>query len=150
VLYDNLVNNFTSEEVLSVTAHEIGHWNYRHILKNIIIGSAAGLLAFFVLGLLFSRSHMAGDFRAVLVIILLVFLISFIMMPAQNAVSRYFERQADRRAIELTGDPDTQVSLMVRLANSNLSNVNPNRFIKYFVYSHPPVMERIETARKNP
>lgn len=148
VLYDNLIDNFTTGEVLSVAAHEIGHWSYRHILKNIIISSAAGLLAFFMLGLIFSRSHLAGDFRAVMVIILLMFLISFIMMPARNAVSRYFERQADRRTIELTGDPDTQVSLMVRLANSNLSNVSPNRFIEYFVYSHPPVMERIENARK--
>ena len=44
-------------------------------------------------------------------------------------------------------NPDVQIKLMVRLAESNLSNVSPNQYMKYFLYSHPPIMERIEAAR---
>jgi STE24 endopeptidase len=69
-------------------------------------------------------------------------------MPFQNMVSRYFEKQTDRIALEFTRGYNTQVSLMVRLAESNLSNVDPHPVIKYILYSHPPIMERIISAEE--
>ena len=147
VVFDNLINNFSDQEALSVVAHEIGHWYNRHIFKNIIIGAVSGTLGLFLLHLIFSRSGMLGDFRSILVIILLISVVSFLMMPASNAVSRFFERQADSFAVQATGNPDAQINLMVKLGQSNLSSVSPAGYIRFFLYSHPPIMERIETAK---
>jgi STE24 endopeptidase len=61
-------------------------------------------------------------------------------------ISRYFEKQTDEIALEITKGYDTQVTLMTRLAGSNLSNVDPHPVIKYILYSHPPIMERIRYA----
>ena len=66
-------------------------------------------------------------------------------MPLQNFVSRYFEGQADKTAVGLTADPQTQVLMLEKLARSNLANVKPNNIVKYLIYSHPPIMERINS-----
>ncbi len=147
VVYDNLVDNFTDEEALSVIAHEMGHWHHGHVFKNIIMGIVSGTIGLFLINLIFNRSGMIGDFRSIFIIILFISLISFLFLPAQNAISRSFERQADNFALQATKNPEAQVELMVRLASSNLSNVKPANYIKYFLYSHPPIMERIETAK---
>ncbi len=147
VVFDNLINNFSREEALNVIAHEIGHWYHWHIFKSIIIGAISGTTGLFLINVIFTRSGMVGDFKSILVLILLISVILFLLLPLQNAVSRNFERQADNFAMQATENPDAQIRLMVRLAESNLSNVSPNRYIKYFLYSHPPIMERIESAK---
>ena len=67
-------------------------------------------------------------------------------MPVQNAISRRFEVQADKKAQILTGDHQGQIDLAVELAKSNLSMVQPNKIIRTILYSHPPIMERINNA----
>ena len=148
VLYDNLLDNFSSEEILNVVAHEAGHWKYLHILKSIGMSAAGGFLGFFILRLIFSRAGLTGDFRAVFILIFITAAVTFLILPFQNMVSRYFEKQTDRIALEFTRGYDTQVSLMVRLAESNLSNVDPHPVIRYILYSHPPIMERIIYAEE--
>jgi len=147
VVFDNLINNFPSKETLNVIAHEIGHWYNWHIFKSIIIGIISGTAGLFLINAVFTYSNMVGDFKSILIIILLISIISFLSLPLQNAVSRTFERQADNFAMKATENPDAQIQLMLKLAESNLSNVSPHRYIKYFLYSHPPIMERIEAAK---
>ncbi|MES0341653.1 MAG: M48 family metalloprotease, partial [Candidatus Humimicrobiaceae bacterium] len=146
VLYDNLIDNFSSKEILNVVAHEAGHWKYSHVLKSIGMSIIGGFLGFFLLGLIFSRTGLKGDIRAVFILILITALVSFLILPFQNMVSRYFEKQTDEIALEITKGYDTQIILMTRLAESNLSNVDPHPVIKYILYSHPPIMERIRYA----
>ena len=146
VLYDNLINNFSNEEILNVIAHEAGHWKYSHVLKSIGMSIVGGFLGFFLLALLFSRAGLKGDIRAVFILILIISLVTFLILPFQNMVSRYFEKQTDETALEITNGYDAQIALMVRLAESNLSNVEPHPVIKYILYSHPPIMERIGYA----
>lgn len=147
VVFDNLINNFSRKETLNVIAHEIGHWYYWHILKSIIIGIISGTAGLFLINAVFTYSNMVGDFKSILVIILLISIISFLSLPLQNAVSRTFERQADNFTMQATENPDAQIQLMLKLAEFNLSNVSPHWYIKYFLYSHPPIMERIEAAK---
>jgi len=147
VVFDNLINNFSRKETLSVIAHEIGHWYNWHIFKSIIIGIISGTAGLFLINAVFTYSNMVGDFKSILIIILLISIISFLSLPLQNAVSRTFERQADNFAMKATENPDAQIQLMLKLAESNLSNVSPHWYIKYFLYSHPPIMERIEAAK---
>jgi len=146
VVFDNLINNFSREETLNVIAHEIGHWYNWHILKSMMIGIISGTVGLFLINAVFAYSSMVGDFKSILVIILLISIISFLSLPVQNAVSRAFERQADNFAIQATENPDAQIQLMLKLAESNLSDVSPHWYIKYLLYSHPPIMERIEAA----
>ena len=147
VVFDNIINNFSRKEALNVIAHEIGHWHYWHIVKSIIIGIISGTAGLFLINAVFTYSNMVGDFKSILVIILLISIISFLSLPLQNAVSRTFERQADNFTMQATENPDAQIQLMLKLAESNLSNVSPHWYIKYFLYSHPPIMERIEAAK---
>ncbi len=147
VVFDNLINNFSRKETLNVIAHEIGHWYNWHIFKSIIIGIISGTAGLFLINAVFTYFNMVGDFKSILVIILLISIISFLSLPLQNAVSRTFERQADNFTMQATENPDAQIQLMLKLAEFNLSNVSPHWYIKYFLYSHPPIMERIEAAK---
>src|SRR4030042_5847735 len=145
VIYDNLLNQYTKKEVLSVIAHEVGHWKYKHIIKNIAMGAAGIIILFYILNLLKSGLQFNSSVKLVLILFILFGLMSYITMPLQNFVSRYFERQADKTSVELTEDPQTQVFMLEKLARSNLANVKPNNILKYFIYSHPPIMERINS-----
>lgn len=73
--------------------------------------------------------------------------ISFVAMPVENGVSRHFERQADREAIRLTGDPEAHITLFKNLAYANLSEVEPHPYVKFLLYSHPPLIERIRAVK---
>jgi STE24 endopeptidase len=148
VLYDNLIDDFSREEVLNVIAHEAGHWKSSHVLKSIGMSIAGVFLGFFMLGFIISRAGFTGDIRTVFILIFITVIITFLMLPFQNMISRYFEKQTDEITLELTGGYETQISLMVRLAESNLSDVDPHPVVKYILYSHPPVMERISYAEK--
>ena len=148
VIFDNLLNKFTDKETVAVISHEIGHWHYKHTIKDSIMSSALGIIAIFLLQILLKKAGLVGDFKAIILIILLIFTFSFIVLPVQNAISRFFERQADGFSLKLTRDPETQISLIVKLANSNLSNVYPHPLIKILLYSHPSAIERIKQAEQ--
>jgi len=148
VLYDNLLNNFSDKEALNVIAHEAAHWKYSHIAKGMAVAAAAVFAGFLGMKFLFSKAAITGNLKSIFIIILLVSLFSFITGPIQNIISRHFERQADEMALRITGEYEAQISLMSSLAESNLSNVKPHPIIKFMLYSHPSIMERIETAEK--
>jgi STE24 endopeptidase len=73
--------------------------------------------------------------------------LSVVMVPAAYAMSRAFERSADRFALELTSNPGAFVSAMRRLAAQNLAEDRPSRVVQWLFYSHPPVAERIAAAQ---
>lgn len=146
VIYDTLLESFTSEEVLAVIAHEMGHWRRHHLWQGIMIGAAGSFLALYVLKLLLQKMGLQADFRALPVALLFLAMLSMAAAPVQNALSRSREREADRCAFVLTGDPAPPVSLYQKLALVNLSVVQPHPLLKVALYTHPPLMERIEAA----
>lgn len=146
VIFDNLLNEFSNEETLAVIAHEMGHWKHSHILKGIALGAAGMFLGFFLLQKLLNGAESMASIRTLILAMLFFSLFSFVSLPIQNALSRSFERQADVEAIHLTGDPDTVVTLEQKLARANLAEVNPHPFVKFVLYTHPPVLERIALA----
>lgn len=154
VLYDNLVNDFSREEVASVLAHELAHWKRSHLVKGIAAGSLAAA-AFFHISAVLLRSMVetpplflesVRDPAGIVVLVLVVTLGSFLVIPARNYLSRGFEREADRLALELTENTEAQAHVMEQLSRRNLSNLNPHPFIVWFFYSHPPAAERIRFA----
>ena len=70
--------------------------------------------------------------------------IRFFLSPVGAAVTRKYEREADRMAFELTGTSQPMISALKRLAKDNLSNLHPHPLYVWFYYSHPPLIERIE------
>ncbi len=148
VVYDTLLENFTSEEVLAVIAHEIGHWRHRHLWREIIISAAASFLALYALYLLLQRMGLHADFRALPAALLFFALLSQVAAPVQCAYSRSLEREADRTAFSLIGDAAPFVSLYRKLALSNLSVVQPHPLLKAALYTHPPLVERIDAAKR--
>ncbi|MCL5072745.1 MAG: M48 family metalloprotease, partial [Actinobacteria bacterium] len=141
------LNQYTKKEVLSIIAHEVGHWKNKHMIKNLVMEAAGIIILFFILYLLKSGLWLNNSVKLVLVLFVLSTLITYITMPLQNFVSRYFEVQADRTALELTADPQTQIVMLEKLARSNLASVKPNDIVKYLIFSHPPIMERINTTK---
>jgi len=76
--------------------------------------------------------------------------LSLIMFPAGplfHALSRKHEREADRFSLELTGDPESMISTLVKLSKDNLSNLYPHPLYAAFNYSHPPVLDRIRAIK---
>jgi STE24 endopeptidase len=156
VLGDNLLKKMSRQEIASIMAHEVGHYKYNHIWKFILIGTAQYLIVFFVTHeiLQWLVPAFPGGLRMNLAIfpiiaVLAGFFSTLFFGPLIHALSRHFERQADRYAVKNIPDRKAFVTAMAGLANRNLANAYPNRWIKFFYYSHPPVGERLETAEKN-
>lgn len=146
VIFDTLLEGFEREEVMTVIAHEMGHWRHSHIVKGIVISIFGAFLSLYILKYLLQVMGVGVGLQSIFIAVLLFAFISLVSMPVQNVLSRSFERQADRAAITLTDDPESFISLKQRLAYSNLGSVNPHPFIKSVMYSHPSTMERIKAA----
>jgi STE24 endopeptidase len=152
VLYDTLLERASADEVEVVLAHEIGHRMYHHIWKGVglsVVALFVGLgIAALVLRWGSARdliSHPA-DPAGLPLLALTLLVLSLVALPVQNAISRYFERQADRAALELTGNRTVHIKVEVDLARSNLADITPPRWAVLLFYTHPPVLERIAIA----
>ena len=154
VLYDTLLEAGSSAETRYVVAHELGHEVEDHVLKNLLLSSAGLLVGFGLLRFLVTRSDLlswagadaVADPRALPLLVVFATLAGLLLMPVQNAVSRSFERRADEIALELTQDPDTAIRVHRRLAFSNIADLDPPPLAVLFLYTHPPVRDRVEAA----
>jgi len=151
VLFDTLLENHTPDEILSVLAHEMGHWKLGHVWKQLMISSAVSLALFSGAYLVVNSAGFYSSFGFSSVTIYAgLFVLSifakpaaFLLSPIGAIVSRQFERQADDYAYAQIGSPDALISSLKELATHNLSNLHPDPFYAWFMYSHPPVVQRI-------
>ncbi|MGB8951589.1 MAG: M48 family metallopeptidase [Candidatus Aminicenantales bacterium] len=155
VLGDNLMNHMKIPEIESIIAHEVGHYKFQHIWKHICLGTLQQTIVFYLLNI--AMRSFFSDFQSStrenltlipILAILMGTISSFLFGPLGNAISRYFERQADTYALESIFDKKAFLTAMAGLANRNLSNAYPSKWIKWLYYSHPPIGERLETAEK--
>ena len=154
VLYDTLLESGGEDETLFVVAHELGHERENHVLKSLALSALGLFVGFGCLKLLAGWSALwswtgatgISDLRAVPLLLLFGVLAGFLLLPAQSAVSRAFERRADAIAFELTEQPEVAVRSFRRLAFANLADLRPPGFAVWLLFSHPPVSERIESA----
>ena len=153
VLSDTLLEQFNSEEIETVVAHELGHYKHRDILKQIALGSVVSLAGFFLASGMLSK--MAGAFGfdgvgdpAAMPLLFLVFsLMGLIWTPAQSAFSRCLERAADRFALEALRAPEVFISCMEKLGRVNLAETSPHPVYEWYFYDHPSIPRRIAMAR---
>ncbi len=152
LLADTLLANFTPDEIEGVLAHELAHQRYRHIVKFLLISAVGSWLAFtlttvvaqwWVRGL---RLHSLDDIAGFPMLMLWFSLLGFVGLPAQNALSRYFEWQADHFALATATRPAAFADALRRLAALNLADPNPPKWIVWLFYDPPPITERIQAA----
>jgi Zn-dependent protease with chaperone function len=154
VLGDTLINEFTPDEIEAVLAHELGHQVHRDIPFLIAFGTVSTLVGFYLASLAMNwavaRFGFAGvsDVAAFPALGLILGLYGFITGPIDNAISRWRERMADEYALSATGKHEAFASAFIRLANQNLGELDPERWVVFMFYSHPPLAERIAMARE--
>lgn len=152
VVYDTLLTGGGEAETLFVVAHELGHTKENHVLKNIALASLGLLVSFALLGWLGRNASLwewagaqgVGDLRALPLLAAFALTMGIVLLPAENTLSRSFERRADDWAISLTGDADTGVRAFRRLAFANIADLEPPTVAVWALFSHPPIPERIE------
>ncbi len=155
VLADNLMEQMTVQEIESIMAHEVGHYKYRQIWKNIFIGTVQQLATFYILHLvmiwifpLFLTSTERNLSYFPVFIILMGAISGFLFGPLSRFLSRYFERQADRYALAVIKHKKPFMTALAGLADRNLSNAYPQWWVKLLYYSHPPIGERLRIAEE--
>jgi STE24 endopeptidase len=152
VLGDTLLDEFSADEIETVLAHELGHHVHHDIPLGIAINSALTLLTFWAaslaLGWGVNALGLAGisDPAGLPLLALVGGVLSLIAMPLGNAYSRWRERLADRYALESTRKPGAFADAMTRLANQNLAEADPERWVVILLHSHPPIRERVAAA----
>lgn len=154
VLYDTLVRECDEGEVLSVVAHELGHWKADHILKGFLIEVIGVFTGLWLLLALVNHPGARELFGlpspgSLVLLVLLPFLISLagtLTAPVVSAVSRRFERQADMISLELTQDPESLIGLQKKLVRHAKSDLLRPRLLQVFYGSHPLPEQRIRMA----
>lgn len=152
IIADNLINDFSEDEIETVCAHEFAHHKLFHIWKIIFTFGAFSLVGFYALNFLMRKivatlgASARYDIKIFPMILLILFIFTIFIKPIQNAYSRMLERKADRFALDLTDNPAAFISLMRKISKMNLSDENPPKIIKYLLYDHPPISERIKMA----
>ena len=150
---DTMLAEYSDEEIEVVLAHELAHHVHGDIWKGIVFESGLILGGFYLASrALAALAPMFGlrgvaDIAGLPLLVLAAGAVSFVMVPVAHAMSRAFERSADRFALALTKNPAAFISAMKRLAAQNLAEEHPSKIVQVLFYSHPPVRERIAAAQ---
>ena len=155
VLFDTLIEKLDNDEILSVLAHEAGHWKKKHLLKMLAVTEVLALAVTFIAfkamqdDFLVKLFNIADStfFAKIIIFSFILAIVSFPFSPLFNWFSRRHEKEADRFSYKLTGNSEGMISSLVKLSKDNLSNLHPHPLYALFHYSHPPVLERIKQIR---
>jgi STE24 endopeptidase len=156
VLFDTLIKRHTLDELVSVLAHETGHYKKKHILKSILMSIITTGLLFFLLSLFINNEGLFSAFKMQNISIYAsLFFFAFLYAPINmvlsifsNILSRKHEYEADAYAVSTYGKPESMISGLKKLTADNLSNLTPHPLKVFLSYSHPPVLERIRAIRR--
>src|SRR6266516_3517626 len=153
VLGDTMLDRYTPDEIEVVLAHELGHHVHHDIWKLIISQSVLTLGSLYLLNLALhwavETQHFflsLSDVATMPYIFLLTAVFGLIVLPISNGLSRVIEFQADEYALQATKMVGAFKSAMIRLANQNLSDIEPSRLIEFLFHDHPPVGKRLKHA----
>jgi STE24 endopeptidase len=156
VLYDTLVEQASTPEILTVVAHELGHRRYRHVaLGTAVAMGGVSVVVLALWGFLSSAAVLdaldatgPGDARVAAFVLLVAPLLGIVGAPLHAALSRRWEYACDRFALEQTGDLDAFESAFGRLSEVNLPDPTPPRLAYLWLFAHPTVPERVAAARR--
>ena len=152
VLYDTLQEQLTTEEIVGVLAHEIGHYKHHHIILSSLEGFATNLLMFWLFSLFIGSSALAAaagcaepSFHVNLAVFSLIYTpLSLLLDLVTNVISRRHERQADAFA-RAHGYGPAEASALKKMSAKSLANLTPHPVVVFTEYSHPTLYERVKS-----
>lgn len=152
-LFDTLIERQSSAELVSVLAHEIGHYKKGHILKRVVLSIITTGLMFFILSFFINNGGLFSAFKmeetsiyASLVFFSFLYIpINLVLSVFTNAISRKHEYEADEFSVRTYKKPEAMILALKKLTVDNLINLTPHPLKVFLHYSHPPVLKRIET-----
>lgn len=155
VLYDTLMDQLTTDEIVGVLAHEIGHYKHHHIIKSILVSLLISLAVFYLFGLVIDSPDIAEaagcrepSFYVNLVIFSIIYTpLSELLGIIGNLSSRKNEREADQFAYE-HGVGRSESSALKKMSAKSLANLTPHPAVVFVEYSHPTLKERVEALEK--
>lgn len=155
VLWDTLIRKHTVDELVSVLAHEMGHYKRKHIQKHIAVSLFNTGLMFFIFSFFINNPGLFAAFSMENISIYAgLFFCGFLYTPinmavgvAGNILSRQYEYESDAYAVAAYRQPAAMISALKKLSVDNLSNLTPHPLKVFLQYSHPPVLKRIEKIR---
>jgi STE24 endopeptidase len=151
-----MLENYTTEEIKWILAHELGHHKRHDLWKGLILGTLTTFVIFFLTHLVFiplasflGYSRSIGDIGSFPVLGVSFWLISEVLINVPSLwYSRRIEQKTDTFASSLIPDFPVVKSLFIKMADQNLSDIDPPWWLKYFFMSHPPISERIKHAKE--
>lgn len=153
VLWDTTLKQLSENEILFIMAHEMAHYVKKHIYWAVASSIAISFVGLYLIhrilqfiiakwgGVLNIRT--LASFSVLPLFFLISSVLSFAVSPAENYVSRMEERVSDQYAMEMTDDKKAAVETFQNLSKTSLSQVNPPGLVKFFLYTHPTMLERI-------
>ena len=153
-IFDTLVENHTNDEIVSVVAHEVGHYKLKHIIHGTIIGIIETGIMLFVFNFIMNDYALFRVFgvndlsvHAGLIFFSMLYApVTMITSVISNAISRKNEFEADNYSLQTTKNKEALISMLVGLAANNLSHLTPHPFKVFLSYSHPPTIDRIKAV----
>ncbi len=152
VLFDTLMKAHEDDEILAVLAHEMGHLKKHHIKKQLFIMGLSSVVLFYLASQMMTWQSMYQSFgfssmpayAGLFLVMVLWEPMGFFLSPVAMAISRRFEREADRHAFKVMKVAEPLILALKKMARDNLSNLRPHPLYVWFNYSHPPLLERIK------
>jgi STE24 endopeptidase len=154
ILGDTLLDGFAEDEIEVVMAHEMAHYKHGDVSKMIAWSTATTAVGFWICDLGFRVGlHRLGfndraDLGAFPLLAICLFGFGLVVMPVNNAFSRWREWKADATALELTRNRDGFIRAMRKLADQNLADLAPHPAIEFLMHDHPSLARRIRWAEQ--
>lgn len=156
VLFDTLIDSMSTDELVAVLAHEMGHCKKKHIMKQLGISLISMGLIFYLIQIMLNNSSLFEAFQVkeVSIYASLVFIspllepINYIIGILSSVLSRKHEYEADEYSAKSFGKPEKLITALKTLSRDNLSNLTPHPLQVFTEYSHPPLKERIRALKK--
>jgi STE24 endopeptidase len=157
VFYDTLLQKLSDAEIISVLAHEMGHYKHHHLYKQLVFSIVQSALLFYFLSLILGNVSLAQAFglnqpstyTSLVIFTFLYTPINLLLNCFTNYLSRQYEFQADSYAHNSTSSGKALIEALKKLSKENLSNLTPHPFYVFLHYSHPPVAKRIKELIQN-
>lgn len=154
VLYDTLINTQPVDQIISILAHELGHFKKKHTIKGLITSIIQTGLLLFLFSLIIDNQAIysalgtvPGFHIGMIIFVILYSPVSFVLSLVTNYISRKHEFQADNYAV-LKSSGSSLITALKQLTANNMSDLNPNPWYVKAYYSHPPLKQRIEAINK--
>jgi len=146
ILGDTLLESLSTDAIVSVFAHEIGHYKKKHIMKIMLLNIVILALLFYTVSYISIDKTNSGEVMLLNIFkVVFIFMMSNnILMAFQNFISRKYEYEADNYAKKIIGTEKYLVIALKKLQEQNLGDDNPNKIVEFIFYSHPSVKKRIE------